>query len=71
MCSAMGQADSAGPTPAGVSRVEVGYVPVCGGPGNGVRDYTYFPVSWENSTVAAVYPGYVNVFGLRQYDGMV
>lgn len=73
LCAYMGQPDGKGPTGPGVSQVPAGYNPLINDPckGNSVRDYTYFPQSWNNQTVATILPGYVNVFGNRMYDGKV
>lgn len=69
MCSRMGLADGANMTSPGVSFVPVGWTNPC--TLDSVRPYTYFPSSWSNQSVAAVYPGYVNVFGYSQYHGKV
>ena len=73
LCAAMTLADGAGPTKPGVSEVPVGgYNGICGsGEYDMVRKYTYFPASWSNQSINKVYPGYVNAFGLTQYDQKV
>lgn len=74
-CVAMGLADSKGITGPGVSHVPKGWTDPCGATcaadGTCVRSYTYMPQSWENQTVAAVFPGFKNVFGNRMYDDKV
>lgn len=65
----MGLADGANMTAPGVSFVPVGWKNPC--VLDNVRAYTYFPVSWSNQTVVAVYPGFINVFGHTQYNGKV
>jgi len=67
----LGADGSVSATYAGLQTVSNGnFLSACGtGTLDQVRAFTYFPTSYSNLTVAKVYPGYVNAFGLSQYDG--